>query len=54
MAASESVPAMAYYPRELGYAANGEGDTTSESEGSEVSEEEEEWTPAGKKVSNLC
>ena len=50
MAASESIPAMAYYPRELGYAANGEEDATSESEGSEVSEEEEEWRPAGQKV----
>ena len=52
MAASESVPAVVYYPRELGYAANGEDDATSESEGSEVSEEEEEWRPAGQKVSN--
>jgi hypothetical protein len=52
MAASESIPAVVYYPRELGYSANGEGDTTSESEGSEVSEEEEEWTPAGQKVTH--
>ena len=52
MAASESVPAVVYYPSELGYAANGEDDATSESEGSEISEEEEEWRPAGQKVSN--
>ena len=52
MAACESIPAVIYYPKELGYAANGEGDTTSHSEESEVSEEEEEeeWRPSGQKV----
>ena len=49
MAASESVPAMVYYPKKLGYV-NGDG-TTSSSDGSKVSsEEEEEWRPAGQKV----
>ena len=49
MAASESIPAVVYYPKKLGYA-NGE-DTTSNSGESEVSEEEEEeWKPAGQKV----
>ena len=49
MAASESVPAVVYYPKKLGYA-NGDGTTSSSDESKVSSEEEEEWTPAGQKV----